>query len=259
MDEYLSFDDVRELSLNRTVKIDTKGAIEAFQRKALSGIEPEHLLEFVFEALEVFIPFDRVGLALSDGEWLRAKWVKSKAPVKYLTTGYAARIKGSSLAQVLDSGKPRVIGDLELYLKDHPNSHSTSLIVKDGIRSSLTFPLQLHESAFGVVFFSSTKPHAYNLEHLRLLELVSQGLSTVVEQYQLRQLKTKTSDQDRTLSRVSHDMRSPLSVIAGFADLLSESPDYERLSETSKNTLQSFRVTPSFFYRWRMTLRTLKI
>ena len=42
----------------------------------------------------------------------------------------------------------------------------TSLILKDGMRSSLTFPLQLRDKTFGVVFFSSSKLHIYTPEHM---------------------------------------------------------------------------------------------
>jgi signal transduction histidine kinase len=246
MEEYLSFDDLKELNSNTCFRIDSDVAIEAFRRKALSGITPPEMLDYVFEALGAFIPFDRVGVALRDGEWLRSKWVKSRVPVRHLTVGYSAKIEGSSLARILNSGKPRVIGDLEAYLKEHPQSHSTHLILKDGIRSSLTFPLQLHECTFGVVFFSSRASHAYNVEHMRVLESVAQGLAVIVDQFQAHQVRREMQNQEQTLSRVSHDMRSPLAVISGFTDLLYDSPDFERLSEASKRFFSVIRKNTKF-------------
>jgi signal transduction histidine kinase len=53
-------------------------------------------------------------------------------------------------------------------------------------------------------------------------------------------------NQEQTLSRVSHDMRSPLAVISGFTDLLYDSPDFERLSEASKRFFSVIRKNTKF-------------
>lgn len=225
MEDYLSLEDFNELSSAPFSELDrdAERKIESFRSKALMGCSPQEMLDHIFEAVGTVIQFDRVGLAVQDGEWLRSKWVKSRLPVTHLKVGYAAKIIGSSLEQVLKAGRPRVIGDLEVYLQQHPTSQSTELILKDGMRSSLTFPLSLRDQAFGVVFFSSCKSHAYTLEHMKLLESVAQGMALVVDYYNLHQSNEEAQTQEKAFSRVIHDIRSPLAVITGFTDLLYDS------------------------------------
>ncbi len=237
MVEYLFFEDIEEGPFS--LKADE--ALHDFQEKILSGKPQEEILDYVFDALSVFVPFDRVGIAIQEGECLQSKWVKSHLPVRFLKIGYSAKISGSTLEKVLSTGKPRVIGDLKSYLHDHPQSQSTALIVKDGMRSSLTFPLQLRDETFGVVFFSSIKAHAYSLEHLKLLESVAQGLALVIERAELQRLKDKSKNQDMMLSKVLHDLRSPLAVMMSFTDLLESSAEFMALDESAKKLFSVIR------------------
>lgn len=218
-----------------------EGPLYALQQRALKGFSPEEMLEYTFEAMGAFIPFDRVGLAILDGEYLSSKWVKSRVPILHLKIGYRALIHGSSLEAVILSRRPRVISDLEEYLKKHPESKSTALILKDGMRSSLTLPLEIRGRALGVVFFSSTKSNAYTFEHLKILESVAQAMSLVVEEVEVAAKRVEIQNREQFASRVIHDLRSPLAVISSFTDLLLESVDFVALTESSKSMFEVIR------------------
>lgn len=235
MGEIQASEGLRELGERPILNIDSQPSLEAFQQKALSGISPEEMLDYIFETLGILVPFDRVGLALMEGEWLHSRWVKSRIPVEHIKVGYRATISGSSLEKVMESGQPRIINDLEVYLNDHPQSQSTQLILNDGMRSSLTFPLHLGEEAFGVVFFSSCKPQVYTTEHAHLLKSLAQGLAVVVEHAVFKQTREGMKDQGSIIARTIHDLRSPLSVISGFTDLLCESEEFLALPDSAKN------------------------
>lgn len=235
MGEIQASEGLRELGERPILNIDPQPSLEAFQQKALSGISPEEMLDYIFETLGILVPFDRVGLALMEGEWLHSKWVKSQIPVEHIKVGYRAILSGSSLEKVMESGQPRIINDLDVYLNDHPQSQSTQLILKDGMRSSLTFPLRLGEEAFGVVFFSSCKPHVYTAEHAHFLKSVAQGLAVVVEHAVFKQSRMVVKEQGSVIARTIHDLRSPLSVISGFTDMLCESEEFLLLPDSAKN------------------------
>lgn len=241
LEDKLSFENVPNSNLIDHSLAGAEAAIRSLQRKMLTGLSEDEVLDSVFKALEVFIPFDRVSIALREGELLRAKWIKSRVKAENLNVGYSAKIEGSSLKPVLETGKARVIDDLELYLRQHPDSRSTALIVKDGMRSSLTFPLQLDGESFGVVFFSSCSGHAYTAEHLELLESVAQGLSLVVERTRLREMRQNAKNQEKMLSKIVHDLRSPLSVMVGFTDLINDSVNIAALDKPSQNAFSVIR------------------
>ncbi len=142
----------------------------------------EETLDHVYASLRGVIPYDRIGLALltEDRLELRAVWSRTRADREGISIGYQAPLEGSSLMEVLKSGQPRVIADLEAHLSAHPDSESTRRILAEGIRSSLTCPLRALGQPVGFLFFSSFTPNTYRPEHVRFLTQLAGQLSLVV-------------------------------------------------------------------------------
>jgi diguanylate cyclase (GGDEF)-like protein len=150
--------------------------------KVNSGMTLDEVLGFVYDSFRPLIPYDRIGVALiEDGGVVRARWARSAASEIHLGQGYAAPLQGSSLQQVMASGEPRILDDLEVYLADHPQSDSTSRIVREGMRSSLTGPLIARGRPIGFIFFSSLRRHAYGEQHVGLFREIAGQLSLIVE------------------------------------------------------------------------------
>ena len=149
----------------------------------------DEVLAKAYATLRSVLPYDRLGLALidDDGRTVRARWAASSAPRMLLARGYAAPLQGSSLQAVMSSGEPRILNDLQAYLKTHPQSDSTRLIVEEGIRSSLTCPLVSGGKPIGFLFFSSRAPGTYKHVHVEMFRLIAGHLSVVVEKSDLYQ------------------------------------------------------------------------
>jgi PAS domain S-box-containing protein len=152
-----------------------------------SGVTLEEVLEQMFEAFEPLLPYDRIGYALVEdgGRTVRSLWVRSKLPGVEISVGYSARLEGSSLQAILASGRPRILNDLEGYLREHPDSENTKLIVAEGMRSSLTCPLIAMGKPVGFLFFSSATPHTYDQAHVELYLRVAEHLSLIIEKSHL--------------------------------------------------------------------------
>ena len=150
------------------------------------GLALEEILDFLYEEMRSAIPYDRVGLALIDLQQMTviARWARSNRTV-LLESGYSARLRGSSLQQIVDTGQPRIINDLEAYLEEKPDSQSTMLIVDEGLRSSLTCPLIVQGRPVGFVFFSSTAKDTYRDVHVAFFQQIAGQLSTIVEKGRL--------------------------------------------------------------------------
>lgn len=188
-----------------------------------SGLVLEEVLNYVYDSFRSLIPYQRIGFSFidSDGETLRAHWARSDSPTIQIGRGYSASLKGSSLQRVLQTQQLRILNDLVEYLREHPDSESTSLIIQEGMRSSLTCPLIVLGKPIGFIFFSSRERNAYRNVHVELFLQVAGQLSQIVEKSRLyEQLLELNQLKDRFLGMAVHDLRNPLGIIQGYLRLL---------------------------------------
>lgn len=178
----------------RTAEIDLTAALA---EKISTALHVEEVLEHVYESMDSIIPYDRIGYAEVDPESnvARAVWARSKVGEIRLETLYEAAVAETSLGEVLESGKPRVLNDLQDYLREHPNSESTQLIVEEGMLSSLTCPLHALGQPVGLLFFSSTQANAYNEEHARWFQRIAVQLSHMIGKSKMYESLLSTSNQ----------------------------------------------------------------
>ena len=168
---------------------------------------------------------------------MRARWAKTDQPTAVLEVGYSAPLKGSSLETIIRTGKPRIINDLDEYLKQKPGSEATRLITSEGIRSSLTCPLIANGVPVGFMFFSSIHPNTYADAHVEIFQRIANQLSVIVEKGRLvsqlavqkksieqqnEELRHLNDLKNSFLGMAAHDLRNPLGNIQMVLSLLSE-------------------------------------
>jgi len=161
--------------------------LAAVTERVNQGLIVPDVLDQIYETFRPVIPYDRIGFALvsGDGSEARAQWARSEASPIRLGAGYVGKLAGSSLRQVMESRKPRILNDLEAHLRAHPASESTRLVVEEGMRSSLTCPLVAMGKPVGFLFFSSRSPGAYRDVHVDTFLALSGQLSVILEKGRL--------------------------------------------------------------------------
>lgn len=185
------------------------------------GTPLEKVLGDFYEAMRNNIPYNRMGIALLDTAEKRVTsyWNRSDAKEIKIQKGYSAPLQGSSLENIVHTRRPRIINDLEAYLREHPGSESTQKIVAEGMRSNLTCPLSLNGDVTGFLFFSSRGKNIYQSAHLPFFEAIASQIAMVIGCNKLRDLK---EEQNTFLAVAAHDIRNPLAVIAESISVLEE-------------------------------------
>jgi class 3 adenylate cyclase len=152
-----------------------------------AGLTLTEVLDRIFHSFQRIIPYDRMGCALveQDGASARSVWSRSTLSETHIPVGYSARLAGSSLQAVLETGRARILNDLQAYLHEHPGSENTRRIVAEGARSSLTCPLVAMGKPIGFLFFSSTMPHSYDVAHVDLYLRIAEDISLILEKGRL--------------------------------------------------------------------------
>jgi PAS domain S-box-containing protein len=160
--------------------------LEAITRKINLGASLEETFNLIYEQLHAFVPYNRIAVALTDDAQERLHIIAAKSDGKVvLGKGYSGIIAGSSLEPLIREGKIRVINDLQEYLEKKPSSDSTRLIVREGMKASLTLPLLIEGKPVGVMFFSSRTAGVYGPEHEAFLRNIVGHMSIAVERARL--------------------------------------------------------------------------
>ncbi|MCP4871828.1 MAG: GAF domain-containing protein [Proteobacteria bacterium] len=191
--------------------------------RANEGLLLDEVCDHVYDAFRNLIPYHRMGLALisDDGAHVAAYWARNDGALLQITRGFEAPLAGSSLNTILETGQSRILNDLPAYLAEHPGSESTRLIVAEGIGSSLTCPLISQGHAIGFLFFSSRGLRQYEDAHVRIFQQIAGHLAGVIEKSRLYGRLLELGElKNRLLGMAAHDMRSPLTVILGWVDML---------------------------------------
>ena len=130
----------------------------------------DDVIDLLFERTATIFPFDRLGLSFVEegGRRIVSRYVRAGYDHVLLGKGYSEDLRDSSLEHVLQRGTPRIIDDLERYLEEHPGSRSTKLLLREGVRSSLTCPLIVEGRVVGFMFRSSRQPGVYTQHHVEL-------------------------------------------------------------------------------------------
>lgn len=187
------------------------------------GVALEEVLDYVYENFRELIPYDRIGFALleDEGTTLRAHWARSEAAEVQIYKGFQLPLAETSLVGLLESGEPRVLNDLEAYLREHPGSLSTRRAIQEGIRSSLTCPLVSSRGPLGFMFFSSFRPRTYQDAHVAVFQQLAGQLAAILQKSRVHdELVEALELKDRFLGMAAHDLGNPAMVLKGFAELL---------------------------------------
>lgn len=146
----------------------------------------KEVLDYIYMTFSTYIPYTYIGVALieDDGSTIKAcygtggKYHKN-LPKRLL--GYKADLKTTSLYEIVTTGRERIINNLEEYLYGKPVKEYNRILLEEGIRSSITFPLNNNGKTSGIIFFSSNAINVYRKEHVDFLRTLANSIVLSLE------------------------------------------------------------------------------
>jgi signal transduction histidine kinase len=218
-------DPFRDTGALKPMGAEARTLLRTVNQKIAARPSLRAIVDYLFDNTQELIPCDRMGLAFIDEQSVYVTSYYNRASYEGLRIdqGYREGLRGSTLTDVMHSGLPRIINDLEAYVRDHPRSRSSKLLIKEGVRSSLTCPLIVEGRVVGFIFRSSRTPYTYGPNHIELQMAIAERLSQAVEKaWRIEQLEEANYAYTQMLGFVSHELQSPVASMVTDAQILSQ-------------------------------------
>ncbi len=183
-------DDISKSIVALGAHLDQKYAEIRAMREVTEYMNGGHLLnevmDNIFPILEKVVPYDRIGVSMIDTDqygykWVRLEWVRAKYKKLFLKPGYASQLDRSHLPDNFFQHDPQIINDMEGHADEHPNSVTAALLLKEGVRSNLTYPINGRKGVIGYIFFSSHERDTYVDPHIDIFAQIATELGLVIE------------------------------------------------------------------------------
>ncbi|MEO5728045.1 MAG: ATP-binding protein, partial [Byssovorax sp.] len=128
---------------------------------------------------------------------------------------------------------------------EHTVSARLSSLLHASLASAIAVPLdgEADEAVGAIALYNSHKPGGFSQDDRALLRLISANASTAVRLFRSRIERERTerlTTIGRLLSGVMHDMRTPLTVISGYVQLMATAPDATQRGEHARLILKQF-------------------
>ncbi|MCM0649336.1 HD domain-containing protein [Clostridium swellfunianum] len=169
-----------------TMLFDQLNSLILFIENLNRNIPFKDVLNYIFKDFSKYIPYTYIGVALIDDDkknitaaYAACDKFHTNLPQKLL--GKTVTLKNTSLEKIVETGEERIINDLEEYIKDKPFKEYNRILLEEGVRASITFPLRKNDEVIGIIFFSSNTKNVYRKEHVRFLKTLANSIVLALE------------------------------------------------------------------------------
>jgi PAS domain S-box-containing protein len=208
-------------------RLDEVTALQELARQVSSSYTLADILNVVVRTLQDVYECRGAWIALVDerGEEVAVRAATGLAPETIERARF--RVGEYGAGQVVETGRP-------LYVEDTLNDPAFR-VVDPGVRSIMIVPLTVRGRVIGALGLDGSVPNAFTPEHERVLNIAGGQIAAAIETISLLQQTRERANQlavanasleaqdalrRELVYQVSHDLRSPLQIVYGYADLM---------------------------------------
>jgi PAS domain S-box-containing protein len=211
----------REITEEKRLGME-KEVINNINRILASSLDLRHVIKAVHTELKKVVDSERMTITLFDesGEGFRYFALEKDYDAKELVTGVVYPKEGTPFGKTVDTGLPVVVADTE-----KSDSWVDQKLLKEGIRSSLVFPLEYKGKIFGTVNFGSKEINRFSESHFSFLHSIASGLAISMQNallfeetkkrldemiilYEIMKISASSLNLDRMLGEIIHSLNS---------------------------------------------------
>jgi signal transduction histidine kinase len=211
--------------------------VETAARTITSEPEPARALELFAEILRQIVPFAHLSVVVLEGEKLR-RVVSVGELVDQFDEGGLVSLEGGPSAEAARTRRPVIVKNTEesRFMRD-PD------FARAGIGSYAVVPLMRGDEVFATLATAFDEKASPSPEMVHLLSAVAAAIAPGVRnlllleerQESIRRLEELDRLRRDFLAMLTHDLRSPLAVVLGMAELLATRP--EKLEDAEKQEI----------------------
>jgi signal transduction histidine kinase len=226
------------LTADLTRAVEERRVIAVIGRAASSKTEMRSIFSVVAKELSKFVPFDRfvATIAVPDKEMLEISFVTGLA-LDMPNEGH--QIEKPDADQIRELRATRAIVRNYQSVAEIVEVPGSDLRTK-GLLSWIQVAVGDITDPMGYLSFRSKQKEAYTNEHIDFLENIARQVSPSLRNAQMFEMERALRDQldsrnkelqeanaakTRFLSTVSHELKTPLTIVSGFIDLLVDDAD----------------------------------
>jgi len=196
----------------------------------LSPLELHEVLDVALEKAghAIGAPSGSITLLSADKthlEFAAVRGLSSHYGDRFREIGFLPNDGSSPSGMAVSTGKPYWVANIARHPLCATWKHIT---LGEGFSALICMPLIVGGEAVGSLNQYLARPHRFRAHEVRLLEVVAQQVSLAIERARLYdRLKQQhaaataaSEHKSRFLASMSHELRSPMTAIVGFADLL---------------------------------------
>lgn len=229
---------IQTANLTATLKrrADERRTVAAIGLAANSDLNLSTIYKSVADELSKVLEFERLAIT-----HLRPD---DKYEIAYATGIEVDGCRVGDLVEISNINKPSLDSASQDWLEASPEMKP--LVEKSGLKSRATAPLGSATQVIGRLHMASLKENAYDSQDVDLLERIAIQITPAIRNAQMiaaeRELRETLDRQNQELyeanharkqflSSVSHELKTPLTIISGFIDLLASPGDVQSQEE----------------------------